>query len=124
MKRWSGWASVTLLTVLCAVVAILQYRWIGEISGAERLRLEDELRDELTSVRVAFSDEISAASLALMPDAREIAEQGREAAYTARFERAKESQKRLFRRIALAVPRKGDVDFEELDFASGKFSSA
>ena len=124
MKRWSAWASVTLLAVLCAVVAILQYRWIGEISSAERQRLQDELRDELNSLRIAFSDEIANASAALQPDAEEVAALGRDGAYAARYERWKESRKPVFRRIALAVPHKGALEFSILDQASGRFVSA
>src|SRR5579863_4478149 len=124
MKRWSSWALVSLLAVLCCVVAVLQYRWIGEISAAERTRLREHLAAELNSLHNAFGDEIGAARAALQATGPEVDRLGREAAYSARYLRWKSNSRPLFRQIALAVPRNGTIDFESLDLASGQFASA
>ena len=124
IKRWFSWAAVTLLALLCAVVAVLQYRWIGEISGAERQRLQDQLRDELASFRSAFSDEIRSSAAALQTTAPEVERLGREGAYAARYREWKASNRPLFRRIAIAVPHDSALELELLDQAVGRFSPA
>ena len=124
MKRWFSWAAVSLLALLCAVVAVLQYRWIGEISGAERQRLQDQLRDELAAFRSAFSDEIRSSAAALQTTAPEVDRLGREGAYAAKFREWQNSARPLFQRIAIAVPRDGALQLEILDQASGRFSPA
>ena len=48
-RAWLSWAAVGLLIALCAILAVLQYRWIGEIAGLERDRLQDELQSRLNA---------------------------------------------------------------------------
>lgn len=124
IKRWFSWAAVTLLALLCAVVAVLQYRWIGEISGAERLRLQDQLRDELASFRSAFSDEIRASAAALQTTTPEVERLGREGAYAARYREWKAAYPPLFQRIAIAAPQGDALQLQLLDPAAGRFSPA
>ena len=35
-RNWWPWLSVGILAALCTVLALLQYRWTGEIANAER----------------------------------------------------------------------------------------
>ena len=42
-----SWASVGVLAALCLVLAALQYVWLGEISRAERARLQDSLQNSV-----------------------------------------------------------------------------
>ena len=53
---WRSWVSVGVLAVLCGFLAILQYRWIGEVSGAERLTLQKDLETRLALLRRNFDD--------------------------------------------------------------------
>ena len=39
-----AWLAIGLLAVTCTVLAALQYRWTGEIAGAQRGQLRDELQ--------------------------------------------------------------------------------
>jgi signal transduction histidine kinase len=122
MKRWYAWASVVLLVVLCAVVAVLQYRWIGEISEAERERLQEQLHTELNALHNSFSERIRDATTALQASTGEVERLGREEAYSARYRLWQRAGRPLFQRIALAVPRNGSLEFESLDLASGQFA--
>jgi signal transduction histidine kinase len=124
MRRWSSWALVSLLAVLCCVVAILQYRWIGEISAVERTRLQDRLRDGLNSLRNTFGDEIRTDFSALQATGPEVERLGREEAYSERYLRWKSNGKPIFRRIALAVLRDGVIELEDLDPVTGRFTPA
>jgi hypothetical protein len=70
---------------LCCVLAILQYRWIGEISRAEQERLRASLQGALARLSDDFNSGIEAACIALQPSGGEVDEFGREQAYAARF---------------------------------------
>ncbi len=124
MKRWSSWALVSLLAALCGVVAILQYRWIGEISASERSRLQEHLRSELNGLRNAFNEEIRTNAASLQATAAQVNQVGREAAYSTQYLQWKLNGKPLFRRIALAVPQDGELELENLDLGSGQFTAS
>ena len=53
------WLAVGSLTVLLPILAILQYRWIGEISEAERERLNSSLQVGATRFADDFGNEMS-----------------------------------------------------------------
>jgi len=38
-RAWLSWAFISLLALLCGVLAVLQNRWISEFSQAEKQRL-------------------------------------------------------------------------------------
>src|SRR5215467_10422987 len=121
---WTSWVSLGLLVVLCAAIAFLQYRWIGEISEAEQQRLRDALGERLNTLRRNFNDEISALCAALQPDASEVEALGRQAAYEARYERWRGSHEGVFQRIGMAVPEADSLVLYQLDLAGGRFSPA
>ena len=75
---WRSWVSVGVLAVLCGFLAILQYRWIGEVSGAERLTLQKDLETRLALLRRNFDDQIESASHALIAQTAEIEKLGRD----------------------------------------------
>jgi signal transduction histidine kinase len=58
-----------------------------------------------------------------LPTSDEIA-QGRDAAYAVRYLRWRESHDRVFRRIALAIPEKGDVTLRALNLETAEFAPA
>ena len=121
---WLAWTAVGLLAGSCCVLAILQYRWITEFSAAERQRLHEQLQDGLNVLSRQFNQEISTASASLMPTASEIAELGVERAYEARYGQSQQSRGKLFRRVALAIPDRGDIDLKMLNPETGRFASA
>lgn len=79
-----SWAFIALLTVLCAILAILQYRWIGEISVAEGDRLKAGLENSLRNLSRDFNSDISSTVAALMPGGDE--EVDARDAYTAQYD--------------------------------------
>lgn len=93
------------LAMLCGLLAVLQYRWIGDVSRAERERLQHGLQTSLYRLSVYFNAEIQAACTGLLPDPGRIEREGVEAAYAARYAEWKESggHDRLFRRISLGT---------------------
>jgi signal transduction histidine kinase len=119
-QAWLAWASVSLLAVLCAVVAVLQYRWIGGISEAERQRLQSHLQVQLDSLRRNFNDAIVSPARALLPDNDLIDRSGWEVAFGYQYTRWKQSHAPLFRQIGVAVPRDGSLAHYNMDLESGR----
>ena len=124
-SAWLPWASIGLLAILCGVLAVLQYRWIGEIAGAERTRLRDALQAHLNNLSRALNDELTAAANALVPGMNAVDEQGREAAFSTQYLRSRDNHERFFRRIGIAVPNADeDVQLLLLDFNTARYVPA
>jgi signal transduction histidine kinase len=100
-----SWAAVVALLLLCAVLGVLQYTWIGEVSVAERERLRDTLQAGLNRLSGAFNAELATAGAALIPRGFPQAAI-REEEYAARFKAWKESaaHEDLFQSFAIVRP--------------------
>ncbi len=123
-RTWLAWASVGVLTILCAVLAALQYRWIGEISAAERTQLRDQLEARLGLLSRAFNDQISTACAALLPTWDQVDQAGAEKAYSDRYLAWRESHEPLFRRIGLIRPGPDGTDLLLLDLKAARFAAS
>jgi signal transduction histidine kinase len=62
------------LTALLVTLAVLQYRWLGELSANERRRMNTAARANVTSIARQFDDEIAAAANAVEIDADTLAQ--------------------------------------------------
>ena len=113
-----------ILAVLCAVLAALQYRWIGEISAAERTQLRDQLQSRLSLLSRGFNDQISNACAALLPTRDQVDQLGAEKAYADRYLAWRDSHEPLFHRIGLIRPGPEGADLLLLDLKTGRFSPA
>jgi signal transduction histidine kinase len=123
-QTWVTWSAIGVLAILCGAVAILQYRWIGEISETEQQRLRDDLRERLNELRRHFNETISSAASDLEPSPDQIRTLGVRAAYEVKYQAANAASKAVFGRIALAEPRGDAVDFLLLDPQNGTFAPA
>ncbi len=123
-RAWRAWASAGLLAVLCAVLAILQSRWIGELSMAERDRLREQLQTGLNQLSADLNNRVSGACAGLIPDAAQFELAGRETVYANQYRRWKETHEPLFRRIGLAIPEGGTVRLLMLDLDTAQFTAA
>jgi signal transduction histidine kinase len=66
IKRPTGPTLLTvLLIVLLPALAVLQYRWVGQVSAGERERMQRSVRNAADQFRDTFDDEIIRAALAL-----------------------------------------------------------
>jgi signal transduction histidine kinase len=118
-----SWLFVGTLAVLSAVLGILQYGWIGEVSRAERDRLQTTLHTGLQRVRHDFNAEITTACSALIPPDLEGDAKSRESQYAARFEHWRDSspQSGLWRRLLLVEAGGSSLILRELDLETGAF---
>ncbi len=106
------------LFALCGILGTLQYRWIGEVSLAERDRLQTDLRDTLTGISLDFNSEIAAACRAMIAGTPEqIAE---------RFAQWRRNQGRaqMFTRIALATAGRDTLNLALLTPSNDAFHPA
>jgi hypothetical protein len=99
-----SWLFVAALLVLCGVLGVLQYRWIGEVSVAARERLRDSLQATLNRLSRDFNLEIISACRAVLPFNPSPDLQVAEAEFASRYEQWKRTSRhgQLFRRLALA----------------------
>jgi signal transduction histidine kinase len=120
------WLALGSLAVICCVLAILQYRWIGEISRAEEERLKGGLQAALQRLSQDFNSAIEAACAALQPSNGEVDEKGRDEAYAARFDRWRNVSRHvdLFRAVGIAVPNGDDLELHLLNVRSGRYVPA
>jgi signal transduction histidine kinase len=119
------WAVLSSVAVLCCALAVMQYRWTGELARAERERLRNGLQAALNIVSREFNTELMDACTALQPTAGEIAVQGREQAYSARYQEWRKSTGRseMFQQLAIAIPANDNLDLRMLDSRTGSFSA-
>src|SRR5579864_2851285 len=103
------WLFMGLLVVLVCVLAVLQYKWIGEISANEQKIRQDDLQTAANKLSSDFNAELSAAAAALQPDDQQVQELGRQKAYESRYSewRASAPHPRLFRRVAVVDEENG-----------------
>jgi signal transduction histidine kinase len=104
------WALLGVIAVSCAGLSYLQYRWTDEASLAEKTALRAGLREQAQRLARAFDDELRQSCAALLPEAREIRELGRDASHRGRYQRwASRYDTGLFARIAIAAPENGSL---------------
>src|SRR5512141_792454 len=105
------WLFMGLLVVLVCVLAVLQYKWIGEISSNEQKKRQDDLQAAVNKLSNAFNAELNTAAAALQPDDRQVEALGRQKAYERRYQewRASAAHRRLFRRLAVVVEENGGL---------------
>ncbi len=96
MRAARSWAFIGALLLLSAALAILQYRWIDEVSRAERDRMQASLESGLRRVAAEFNTEVSAAAV------------------------APETRSKLLRAVWIATPSGASVTLQKVDPQTGE----
>jgi signal transduction histidine kinase len=119
-----SWVVLSTLLALCGVLGILQYRWIGQVSRAERDRLKGSLQSSLSRLAQDFNSEIASYCRTLLPGAAG-SDAEAEAEVAARCELwRKSNQPALFHRIGIAAAGEHGAELRLLNIETGKFESA
>ncbi|MBZ5636264.1 MAG: HAMP domain-containing histidine kinase [Acidobacteriia bacterium] len=120
------WLFVGLLVVLVCVLAVLQYRWIGEISANEQKKHQDDLQAAANKLSSDFNAELSTAAAALQPDDQQVQELGRQKAYESRYSAwyASAPHRGVFRRVAVVAPGNGRLDLRMFNRETGALEPA
>ncbi len=120
----ASWLFVAAVFALCGILGLLQYRWIGAVSVAEREALQANLQTSLNRLSQDFNSEIGAACRAVLPVTGQASDAAAaEAAMVARYAQWKSGTRHslLFRQIAIAEPVKGKLVLRILDPSRGTF---
>jgi len=131
MKRFGkqallSWGFVGALLILCGILGFLQYRWIGQVSLAERDRLGKSLQATLDGLSQDFDAEIAAAYRALTPPGSQMETDSVEAGLQARYQQWAQTARHagIIRRVAVARSRAGSAALRMLDPQKGVFQAA
>ena len=116
-----SWASVILLAILCAVLAVLQYRWTAQVAAGEQLRLKSNLDSRLELLRRSFNERIDSACLAFVPSSADFSKQTVEDAYIEKYRAQRASQANIVSGIALAIPQGNQLALFVPDSAGSRF---
>ncbi len=121
-----SWLLVGVLFVLCAVLGVLQYRWIGEVSVASQERMQRSLQASLARLSQDFNTEIANAVRALVPAATPIDSRMAESEIEAQLMQWKKASHggQIFRRIAIVTREDDDLTIKIIDPQSGLFAAA
>ncbi len=125
-KALGSWATVGFLAALCVVLAVLQFRWLGEIGEADKVRLRSALRESLDLVSREFNRTLTETASALVPEREAFFDQTRDEAYLAAYrawaEQAQEPG--IVKRVGIAVPEKNGIELHLLDKQAMRFEPA
>lgn len=114
------WLLLSLLLAACLALGWLQYRWTGELSRAESVRLRASAGLRLEQLARSFDNEVRQAVLDRVPEGEEVKRFGADRANEERLRQALENSSRpIFRRTGAAIPGKGGLAFHEA--VSGRF---
>jgi signal transduction histidine kinase len=124
-----GWLSslvVIALLALCVVLGGLQYRWIAEVSIADRERLRQSLEGSLRRVSQDFNADLAAATRGLLPSRSPQDIGAIEAELAAQYQQwsAVNQHDRLFARIGIAVVHNEKTVLRLLHPETGGFDTA
>ncbi len=123
-ETWKQWGWLAVMASLCAVLALLQYRWTGELSQAEQARLGSGLDEQLRRMARGFDQQVRETFETLLPDERDVADSGLTEAHAIAFRRwlRLEPRPQLFGRIALAAPRPDGIALSLINQETGETS--
>jgi signal transduction histidine kinase len=121
-----SWLFVAAMLFLCAILGVLQYRWIDDASRAESARLRGSLQSSLIRLGTSFNSDLVNACAALLPRGYPPDAEVPESEYAAIYSHWKDSSQhdRLFSAIALARPNGSSFSLTRLDLDTAVFSPA
>jgi signal transduction histidine kinase len=125
-RTWMAWLFIGALLVLCGVLGILQYRWIGEVSVALRDRLRGNLQANLVRLSQDFNSEVVTAARSLLPATSAEDTRTLRPEIETRFAQWKKTARegQPFRRIGLVEPAGDQVSLSLLNPESGAFEAS
>ncbi len=123
-RFWRSWVLVGLLALLCAFLAIVQNRWIDQISIAERDRLHATLQTDLRGLSAEFDQQVARSAASLTPSFDAISKLGAEAACSRQYLLWKKTPDPMILRVGLVKFEDDQPAFYQVDPATGEFSKA
>ena len=125
-QTWFSWLFVCSLVILSAILGALQYRWIGEVSIAERQRLQDNLKSGLRRLSGNFNADLTGICAALLPRQVHPDPKQRERDYADRYAQWRQSTLRpeMVSGVSIAVPEGDGLALRRLNASPGEFEAS
>ncbi len=120
-----SWVFVIAMLVLCGVLGVLQYQWLGEVSEAARERLKGTLQANLERLSLDFNAQISAAIRNVLPaESTAPAQMAAEVGSRYRSWANADRKAALIDQLYFAENRSGEILLHRIDLKSGSESRA
>jgi len=124
-RVFDSWLFLGALLALCGVLAVLQYRWLGEVSVAARERLHGSLQATLFRLSQGLNTELTATFGGLIPPNGQGDPQAMQRDLVARYQEWEAGHNpQIFRQIAMAIPRKQTLQLWDLDLQRGTMNES
>src|SRR3954454_15837176 len=119
----ASWLYLGVIAALTVVLGTLQYRWLGDVSRAERDRLRAGLQTSLMHVSRDFNTELTSLYSALYVPPSADSDAARETEYAARYEHLRRTSRTgmLVGSLCIVRPVGGTVTLQRFDAPSGAF---
>ena len=113
-----SWLFIGTLLALCGILAILQYRWFGEVSAAARDRLRGSLQATLVRLSQGLNAELAAACSGLVPP-NASSDPRKDMLERLPQWKATSRNRQVVRRVALVILQKPNLQLLNLDLDRG-----
>ncbi len=118
-RNRSEWLFVVTMVGVCGTLAVLQYRWTGDVARAEMTLMRDSLSRQAGELCKDFDAELRKSRMALVPTASELDKSTREEVHADRMRKWKHTkQPPVFKRMAVFVNSEEDPKLLRMDLNS------
>lgn len=118
-RNRTEWLFVVTMVGVCGTLAVLQYRWTGNVARAEMTLMRESLSRQAEQLCKAFDAELVESRAALVPTANELDNSTREKVHGERLRNWKNSkQPPIFKRMAVIVKSEDVPELLEMDVKS------
>jgi signal transduction histidine kinase len=118
-KNRTEWLFVATMVGVCGILAVLQYRWTGDVARAEMTLLRDGLSRQAGELCKAFDAQLLKSRMALVPTATELDKSTREEVHAEKLRKWKHGkQPPIFKRMAVLVNSEEDPKLLQMDLDS------
>lgn len=113
------WLFVVTMVGVCGALAVLQYRWTGDVARAEITLMRESLSQQAGQLCTAFDAELLKSRAILVPTAAELDKSTPQEVYGERLRKWKQSKPGpIFKRMAAVARSEDDFELLEMDVES------
>jgi signal transduction histidine kinase len=120
-RKATEWLFVGTMVGVCGILALLQYRWTGDIARAETTLMRASLSRQASALCKDFDAELLKSRGVIVPSMNELEKNHREKVYAERMRRWKNNKRLpIFKRMAVIVQSGESLELAEMDLESEK----
>ncbi|MEY3898317.1 MAG: hypothetical protein RLZZ214_3838 [Verrucomicrobiota bacterium] len=113
------WLFIATMVGVCGTLAVLQYRWTGDVARAEITLMRENLSQQAGQLCKAFDAELIKSRAALVPSAAELDKNTPQEVHAERLRKWKQAKRPpIFKRMAVVVKSEDDLELLEMKVES------